>query len=222
LDDGVAEKHKKQPTKIEARAHLRKKSHTGQKEKLFRSELETANSGDDVSDDDKKQPANSHRFVLRRKNSGTGPVVMQFEDISQASNTLGFDKALIGSWCRENALREDYYWSFADSNTGADQYIQLGKRLRIRRWDNCELYGTVDTCIAATGHHVVRFDCDLSTAEFEWAEDGFQPVEKVCLQSGKVLQTYDSSRQAAKDVGCRREKLDRCLASESPKCRGFF
>jgi hypothetical protein len=101
----------------------------------------------------------------------------------------------------------------------------------MRRNGNSEwLLGKVHAFNRETGKFTILFDfgefdedIDLKTTTYEWMNDqGQKRVEQICLETGKVRNTYDSISDAALDLGIPPSRISSVLTGKSITCQGFF
>ena len=111
-------------------------------------------------------------------------------------------------YCRKDRFYFGYYWRYrvlrrpVHSNEAV-----IGKGLRIKQVDGDWLEGQIKSFRSESDEHEIAFDCGqserhyLGNIEYEWKNDqGQKPIEQLGLQTGQILNIFDSISDATRCV----------------------
>ena len=101
-----------------------------------------------------------------------------------------------------------YHWRYRVLRrpVSSDEAL-VGKRLRMKQGDGDWLEGKIKSFRSDSGEHEIAFDCGkterhcLENLEYEWKNDqGQKPIEQLDLQTGQILNTFDSISDASRSI----------------------
>lgn len=151
--------------------------------------------------------------ILQIRKKRRGRVVKEFRTSREAQAYFGHSCcwSAICRYCREQGFYLGYYWQYRLlREKKSDDEAVIGKRLRVHKQRGSHEYleGVINSFDTSSGIHEIRYDCGaiehlkLTETEYEWKNDqGQKPVEKLDLETGIVLETFDSITQAAHSIG---------------------
>jgi len=187
----------------------------------------------------------SESFAMPRGLNGTVKVVQvtsvgtdatgtpdrrEFLSPDDAAIWSGRDASTVRRWCREEKEADGYKWKYGVRKALSPEE-NVNRRLRIKlksqnnRWEE----GVVQRYLPQKGKYSIRLDnghvekVALDRVKHLFRDDeGNEPVQKLCLESGKVLKWYPSVGDAAKDTKTDSDRIMQVLQNGLPSAKGCF
>ncbi|CAJ1960340.1 unnamed protein product [Cylindrotheca closterium] len=145
---------------------------------------------------------------IRKKRDGK--VLKVFKNSKEAQAFFGHQScwSSICRYCREEGFYLGYYWRYRVLRKPLSSgEAVVGKRLRIKQGDGKWLEGKIKSFRSDSGEHEIEFDSGkterhrLEHLEYEWKNDqGQKPIEQLDLQTGQILNTFDSISDASRGI----------------------
>ncbi|CAJ1960408.1 unnamed protein product [Cylindrotheca closterium] len=146
--------------------------------------------------------------IRKKRNSNVANV---FKNSKEAQAFFGHQCSwvTICLYCREEGFYLGYHWRYRVMSqpclSSSEEVV--GKRLRIKQGDGNWLEGNIKSFCIDSGEHEIAFDYGkterhrLEHLEYEWKNDqGQKPIEQLDLQTGQILNTFDSISDAARSI----------------------
>ena len=168
--------------------------------------------------------------VIHVSRVALGAPVREFETAEAAAQWAETDVKSIRRWCREHDVQKGFHWHY-DFRIKTEDEMHIGRRIRIHLQSQKNTWeeGVVLTFDKSNGKHEIQLDngdcewVDLTRAICQFRSDtGDEPVEQICLKTGKVLATFPNATKAAESVNTKAARILPVLHCRAPSSYGYF